>query len=149
MLQHHAWPDVGDVLPVVIPHTRRPLFKPCPSSSVARTHTRTHTHTYARTLTHADTREHASILCSHQSFDFPIHCFVSSSLFLASDVATRYYRAPEVIMTWEHYKLPLDMWSFGCIMGEMLMKGKSRVLFRYCEPTTPTPTPLPRQRRAV
>mmetsp|Transcript_17313 Transcript_17313/g.45178 ORF Transcript_17313/g.45178 Transcript_17313/m.45178 type:complete len:423 (-) Transcript_17313:201-1469(-) len=45
-------------------------------------------------------------------------------------VATRYYRAPEVIMTWEHYQLPLDMWSFGCIMAEMLMVGKSRVLFK-------------------
>jgi serine/threonine protein kinase len=33
-------------------------------------------------------------------------------------------------MTWEHYKIPLDMWSFGCIMAEMLMVGKSRVLFR-------------------
>lgn len=33
-------------------------------------------------------------------------------------------------MTWEHYKLPLDMWSFGCIMAEMLMAGRSQVLFR-------------------
>lgn len=54
-------------------------------------------------------------------------------------VATRYYRAPEVIMTWQHYKRPIDMWSFGCIVAELLKRGPpgSRTpLFRGDTPIT-------------
>ncbi|KAJ3126871.1 Mitogen-activated protein kinase [Physocladia obscura] len=42
-------------------------------------------------------------------------------------VATRYYRAPEVVLSPKHYSKSLDIWSVGCIQGE-LMIGK--VLFR-------------------
>ncbi|KAJ3417179.1 Mitogen-activated protein kinase [Chytridiales sp. JEL 0842] len=38
-------------------------------------------------------------------------------------VATRYYRAPEVVLSPKHYTKALDLWSVGCIMGE-LMIGK-------------------------
>ncbi|KAE8623312.1 hypothetical protein XENTR_v10005559 [Xenopus tropicalis] len=44
-------------------------------------------------------------------------------------VVTRWYRAPEVILNWMHYNKTVDIWSVGCIMGEMLtgktlFKGK-------------------------
>ncbi|KAM4796695.1 mitogen-activated protein kinase 13 isoform 2-T2 [Rhinophrynus dorsalis] len=44
-------------------------------------------------------------------------------------VVTRWYRAPEVILSWMHYNKTVDVWSVGCIMGEMLtgkplFKGK-------------------------
>ncbi|XP_051758469.1 mitogen-activated protein kinase 13 isoform X2 [Ctenopharyngodon idella] len=44
-------------------------------------------------------------------------------------VVTRWYRAPEVILNWMHYTQTVDIWSVGCIMGEMfngktLFKGK-------------------------
>ncbi|XP_058245956.1 mitogen-activated protein kinase 13 [Hemibagrus wyckioides] len=44
-------------------------------------------------------------------------------------VVTRWYRAPEVILNWMHYNQTVDIWSVGCIMGEMfngktLFKGK-------------------------
>ncbi|KAJ3208439.1 Mitogen-activated protein kinase [Entophlyctis luteolus] len=42
-------------------------------------------------------------------------------------VATRYYRAPEVVLSPKHYSKSLDIWSVGCIFGE-LMIGK--VLFK-------------------
>lgn len=46
-------------------------------------------------------------------------------------VATRYYRAPEVIMRWGKYANSLDMWSFGCVLAELLTQsGDSRVLFK-------------------
>lgn len=35
-------------------------------------------------------------------------------------VTTRYYRAPEIILSWQHYGLAVDMWSAGCIFSEML-----------------------------
>uniref|UniRef100_A0A8D0CSV1 mitogen-activated protein kinase n=1 Tax=Sander lucioperca TaxID=283035 RepID=A0A8D0CSV1_SANLU len=38
-------------------------------------------------------------------------------------VVTRWYRAPEVILSWMHYTQTVDIWSVGCIMAEML-QGK-------------------------
>ncbi|XP_035952825.1 mitogen-activated protein kinase 13 isoform X2 [Halichoerus grypus] len=44
-------------------------------------------------------------------------------------VVTRWYRAPEVILSWMHYNQTVDIWSVGCVMAEMLtgktlFKGK-------------------------
>ncbi|KAJ5779360.1 hypothetical protein N7457_007080 [Penicillium paradoxum] len=38
-------------------------------------------------------------------------------------VSTRYYRAPEIILSWQRYDEEVDIWSAGCIFGEML-QGK-------------------------
>ncbi|VDI11664.1 p38 MAP kinase [Mytilus galloprovincialis] len=35
-------------------------------------------------------------------------------------VATRWYRAPEIVLNWMHYGQTVDIWSVGCIMAEML-----------------------------
>uniref|UniRef100_A0A8C2A6E3 mitogen-activated protein kinase n=1 Tax=Cyprinus carpio TaxID=7962 RepID=A0A8C2A6E3_CYPCA len=40
-------------------------------------------------------------------------------------VATRWYRAPEIMLNWMHYNQTVDIWSVGCIMGELL-KGKAQ-----------------------
>ncbi|XP_070764139.1 mitogen-activated protein kinase 12 [Enoplosus armatus] len=37
-------------------------------------------------------------------------------------VVTRWYRAPEVILSWMHYTQTVDIWSVGCIMAEMLQE---------------------------
>ncbi|OBA19136.1 hypothetical protein METBIDRAFT_13450 [Metschnikowia bicuspidata var. bicuspidata NRRL YB-4993] len=47
-------------------------------------------------------------------------------------VATRWYRAPELILRSTHYGKEVDMWAVGCILGELygrqpLMPGKSSV----------------------
>ncbi|EME27085.1 Mitogen-activated protein kinase 17 [Galdieria sulphuraria] len=40
-------------------------------------------------------------------------------------VATRWYRAPELIMSYyTHYSTAIDMWSAGCIFAEMLNHGR-------------------------
>ncbi|KAJ5158158.1 uncharacterized protein N7500_007809 [Penicillium coprophilum] len=36
-------------------------------------------------------------------------------------VATRYYRAPEIMLTWQRYGYAVDIWSSGCILAEMLL----------------------------
>lgn len=36
-------------------------------------------------------------------------------------VATRYYRAPEIMLTWQKYTYAVDMWSIGCILAEMIL----------------------------
>jgi len=38
-------------------------------------------------------------------------------------VATRWYRAPEILLGSNKYSFPVDMWSLGCIFAEML-RGK-------------------------
>ncbi|KAJ5805403.1 mitogen-activated protein kinase HOG1 [Penicillium pulvis] len=35
-------------------------------------------------------------------------------------VTTRYYRAPEIMLTWQNYGVEVDMWSSGCILAEMI-----------------------------
>lgn len=35
-------------------------------------------------------------------------------------VSTRYYRAPEIMLTWQEYSEKVDIWSTGCIFAEML-----------------------------
>lgn len=37
-------------------------------------------------------------------------------------VATRWYRAPELLLSWKEYTKAVDMWSIGCILGELLMR---------------------------
>uniref|UniRef100_A0A914VC86 mitogen-activated protein kinase n=1 Tax=Plectus sambesii TaxID=2011161 RepID=A0A914VC86_9BILA len=39
-------------------------------------------------------------------------------------VATRWYRAPEIMLNWMHYTQTVDIWSIGCIMAE-LITGKT------------------------
>ncbi|KAJ5247182.1 hypothetical protein N7468_002165 [Penicillium chermesinum] len=41
-------------------------------------------------------------------------------------VTTRYYRAPEVMLTWQRYTYAVDIWSVGCILAELL---RGQVLF--------------------
>ena len=41
-------------------------------------------------------------------------------------VATRWYRAPEIMLNWMHYNQTVDIWSVGCIFAECLT---GRVLF--------------------
>ncbi|KAI8925674.1 mitogen activated protein kinase [Entophlyctis helioformis] len=38
-------------------------------------------------------------------------------------VSTRYYRAPEIMLTWQRYDKGVDVWSMGCILAEMI-EGK-------------------------
>nr|AAF81523.1 MAP kinase HogA [Aspergillus nidulans] len=36
-------------------------------------------------------------------------------------VSTRYYRAPEIMLTWQKYDAKVDVWSAACIFAEMLL----------------------------
>jgi mitogen-activated protein kinase 7 len=44
----------------------------------------------------------------------------SHSTFLTEYVATRWYRAPELMLSFSEYTVALDMWSLGCIFAEMI-----------------------------
>lgn len=55
-------------------------------------------------------------------------------------VATRWYRAPEILLKSRHYSSPVDIFALGCIMAELyllkpLFMGGSEIdqLFKICE----------------
>lgn len=37
-------------------------------------------------------------------------------------VATRWYRAPELLLSWKEYNEAVDVWSVGCIFAELLRR---------------------------
>merc|ERR1719456_1915035 len=49
--------------------------------------------------------------------------FVAEGAQLTDYVATRWYRAPEILLGSSQYKMTIDLWSTGCILGE-LMQGR-------------------------
>ena len=44
------------------------------------------------------------------------------STFMTEYVATRWYRAPELMLSFSEYTFSIDMWSIGCIFAEMLAR---------------------------
>ena len=51
-------------------------------------------------------------------------------------VATRWYRAPELLLAYEEYGPSVDVWSIGCILGELLKRkpilpGSDSKFFNY------------------
>mmetsp|Transcript_23828 Transcript_23828/g.18184 ORF Transcript_23828/g.18184 Transcript_23828/m.18184 type:complete len:157 (-) Transcript_23828:371-841(-) len=49
------------------------------------------------------------------------------SVILTDYITTRWYRAPEVLLSWKKYSTAIDMWSVGCIFAEMMSR---RILFK-------------------
>ena len=41
---------------------------------------------------------------------------------LTEYVVTRWYRAPEIMLSCQEYSKAIDVWSLGCIFGEMLLR---------------------------
>ncbi|CAD8151754.1 unnamed protein product [Paramecium pentaurelia] len=56
-----------------------------------------------------------SVAQSENQYEMPI---------MTEYVATRWYRAPEILLGSHHYSKSVDMWSVGCILGEMIL-GKA------------------------
>ena len=44
------------------------------------------------------------------------------STFMTEYVATRWYRAPELMLSLSEYTFAIDMWSMGCIVAEMIAR---------------------------
>ncbi|KAF4518815.1 hypothetical protein B566_EDAN008144 [Ephemera danica] len=66
---------------------------------------------------------------------------------LTDYVATRWYRAPEILIGSTRYTKGIDMWSLGCILAEMLLErplfpgGSSIKQFELIMRTLPQPSP--------
>jgi serine/threonine protein kinase len=51
-----------------------------------------------------------------------IEALMTPSALLTDYIATRWYRAPEVILSWKQYTGAIDMWSVGCILAELIKR---------------------------
>ena len=62
--------------------------------------------------------------CSLKICDFGLVRSLASSEeehpILSEEVATRWYRAPELLLGSRSYGFPVDLWSLGCIAAELL-----------------------------
>lgn len=62
--------------------------------------------------------------CDLKLCDFGLARSIASSDdnfgFMTEYVATRWYRAPEIMLTFQEYTTAIDVWSVGCILVEML-----------------------------
>ena len=65
----------------------------------------------------------------------------TTSTALTDYVATRWYRAPEILLGSPIYTKGVDMWAVGCILGEML-GGKPVFQLDKIVPTPPAPVVL-------
>lgn len=63
--------------------------------------------------------------CDLKICDFGLARSIASSEdnfgFMTEYVATRWYRAPEIMLTFQEYTTAIDVWSVGCILAEMLV----------------------------
>lgn len=57
-------------------------------------------------------------------------------------VSTRYYRAPEVMVSWQKYDVAIDVWSVGCVFAEMI-QGQPLFAGRNREPLELVPRSQP------
>ena len=69
--------------------------------------------------------------------DFGFARPLNASSALTDYVATRWYRAPELLVSSGNYNTPIDVWAIGCIMGELidgqpLFPGESEIDQLYC-----------------
>lgn len=63
---------------------------------------------------------------NHSSSNDDVRSDQDNDLTLTDYVATRWYRAPEILIASKKYTKGIDMWSLGCVLGEML---RGRPLF--------------------
>jgi len=71
---------------------------------------------------------------------------------LSQHIQSRWYRAPEIILLEKEYDGQIDLWSLGCILGELISLSKEykhldlrpseRVMFegKSCYPLSPLPS---------
>ncbi|KHN78678.1 Stress-activated protein kinase JNK [Toxocara canis] len=82
-------------------------------------------HLHAAGIIHRDLKPSNIVVksdCSLKILDFGLARSAGDSFMMTPYVVTRYYRAPEVILGMG-YKENVDIWSLGCIFGEMIRGG--------------------------
>jgi len=85
-------------------------------------------HVHAANVVHRDLKPSNLLLnesCDVKLCDFGMARGVeegNEALFMTEYVATRWYRAPEMMLSSSKYSKAVDVWSLGCIFAEMLRR---------------------------
>lgn len=78
-----------------------------------------------REICHRDLKPH-NILIDYHTWELKICDFGSAKHLIPTEpnvayICSRYYRAPELIFGSTNYSTKIDMWSAGCVLGEMYL----------------------------
>lgn len=60
--------------------------------------------------------------CDLKIGDFGLARTTSETDFMTEYVVTRWYRAPELLLNCSEYTAAIDVWSVGCILGEIMTR---------------------------
>ena len=60
---------------------------------------------------------------THTKYEFLYHKIAINYIDHCHQVATRWYRAPELLYGARNYTESVDLWSIGCIFGELVNKS--------------------------
>ncbi|KAK4337422.1 hypothetical protein RND71_043879 [Anisodus tanguticus] len=80
-------------------------------------------HLHSAGIIHRDLKPSNVVIksdCTLKILDFGLARTADNNFMMTPYVVTRYYRAPEVILGMR-YTANVDIWSVGCIMGEMIL----------------------------
>lgn len=61
--------------------------------------------------------------CDLKIGDFGLARTTSETDFMTEYVVTRWYRAPELLLNCSEYTAAIDIWSVGCILGEIMTRN--------------------------
>ena len=78
---------------------------------------------HERKILHRDLKPNNLLICNDGNIkiaDFGLSRTSHSPGRYSENVTTRWYRAPEVMFGCRNYSTSVDMWSLGCIFGEIL-----------------------------
>lgn len=77
---------------------------------------------FSNRIIHCDLKPENILLCQEKRsklriIDFGSSCYVNDRTY--NYIQSRFYRAPEILLGLE-YGTPIDMWSLGCIVAELI-----------------------------
>lgn len=78
---------------------------------------------HSANILHRDLRPSNVLLNSKNELkigDFGLARTTSDTDFMTEYVVTRWYRAPELLLNCSEYTAAIDIWSVGCILGEIM-----------------------------
>lgn len=85
-------------------------------------------YTHSKGIIHRDIKPQNMIVDLHSKqlkiLDWGLGEFYIPEKEYSVRVASRYYKAPELLVGYSYYDYSLDIWSFGCILAELLLKKR-------------------------
>jgi len=82
---------------------------------------------HEKTICHRDIKPSNILIDPNQGFlqicDFGSAKYITDNEFSNSYIATRCYRAPELLLDCQQYSFSIDIWASGCVLAEMFLRN--------------------------